>query len=443
MSQLLTEKFAELIESSKYTSIRNSDKGAMALMLENTEAEIARLIAESSMTGDIAQFTPILMPLVRRVYPNLIANDLLGVQPMNMPTGFIYALTNRYTGDGATNKLPAAAQGQVLKLSDLTGIAVGTAITGETSGNVATVVYVEDTLVLVKLAVAGAYLTVEAINPGTVTITAVYTNEASFKKILKGYSGSYTTAAGEVLGTDMREVGFSIDKKSVEAKVRKLKGQYTMEMYQDLKAQHGLLADEELMSLLSYEIQAEIDRECVSFVNDNATILSNTSAFTSASDGSGRWAIEKFRTEVIRLATESKQIGLDTKRGAGNIILCSPKFATMLEQVGSFKTATQDSGVNSPISGGVAGTFDNKFKVVIDQYATSDYATVMYKGEDRRDSMGFFAPYVPLTFQRTMNPDSGQPAIIASTRYALATTPINPEAYARTYGVNFANTILA
>ena len=439
---LLTEKFAELIESSKYTSIRNADKGAMALMLENTEAEIARLMAESSMSGDVAQFTPILMPLVRRVYPNLIANELLGVQPMTMPTGFIYALINRYTGDGAANKLAATAQGQVLKLSDMTGMNVGTVITGDVTGYTATIVYKEDNFVLVKLTVAGQYLTVEGIN-GTITITAVYTNEASFKKLLKGYSGSYTTAAGEVLGTDMREVGFSIDKKSVEAKVRKLKGQYTMEMYQDLKAQHGLLADEELMSLLSYEIQAEIDRECVDFVNSNATVLGNTSAFTSASDGSGRWAIEKFRTEVIRLATESKQIGLDTKRGSGNIILCSPKFATMLEQVGSFKTATQDSSVVSPVSGGVAGIFDNKFKVVIDQYATSDYSTVIYKGEDRRDGMGFFAPYVPLTFQKTMNPDSGQPAIIASTRYALATTPVNPEAYARTYGVNFANTILA
>jgi len=454
----LNEKFVELIESSKYRPLNNSDKMAMQLMLENTAREEALLLSESTMAGDISQFTPILMPMVRRVYPNLIANELLGVQPMTSPTGFIYALTNRYTGDnGTAGKIAPTTKGQILVLTVDDGVnnvvetAVGSILTGGTSGATGKVVYKEGDKYLVQVTSA-AFFTVEAItvtgSDDVVACTAVYTNEASFKRILKSYTGSYTTAAGEILGNDMKEVGFSISKKSVEAKTRALKGMYTLEMAQDLKAQHGLMAEEELMSLMSYEVQAEIDREVVDFVNANATQLANSSAFTASStDGTGRWAIEKFRNEVIRISTESKNIGLNTKRGAGNIILCSPKFATMLEQVGSFKVAEQASNVVSPISGGVAGTFDGKYKVIVDQYAAtgSDYCTVMYKGADRRDAMGFFAPYVPLSFQKVTNQDSGQPAVIAKTRYALDTGPseMNPEAYARTYGVSFANTILS
>jgi hypothetical protein len=249
----------------------------------------------------------------------------------------------------------------------------------------------------------------------------------------------------------MKEIGFSISKKSVEAKVRALKGRYSVEMYQDLKAQHGLLADEEIMSLMSYEIQAEIDREVVDFVNANSTILADTAFTADSTDGTGRWEIEKYRREVIRISKEAAQIGIDTKRGQGNTLLVSPKVATMLEQVGKFKVAEQVSGVVAPTSGGVAGTFDGRFKVIVDQYATSDYCTVLYKGADRRDAMGFFAPYVPLSFQKVTNTDSGQPAIIAKTRYALDTIPgvesatsnDRAKTYSRSFGVNFTNTILS
>jgi len=414
------ENIQALLESSKYAPLTASDSAAMELMLKNTEKEHDKLINEGTMSGDVAQFTPILMPMVRRVYPNLIANEILGVQPMSMPTGFIYALTNEYTGDhdnGENGNL------KIIKTADdASGIAV----------------YSEEDLHLVA---KDADLT-------GLTVTAEFTNEAAFSKILKGYTGRYSTAQAEKLGKDMREVGFSIAKKSVAVESRALKGQYTVEMYQDLKSQHGLLADEEIMSLMSYEMQAEMDREIVDFVNGNATQLADTSAITSRD---GRWEIEKYRTEVIRLSKESAQIGLDTKRGNGNVILCSPKVATMFEQVGSFKGATQISGVNAPVSGGVAGTFDGKYKVIVDQYATSDYATVLYKGADRRDAMGFFAPYVPLSFTKVTHADSGQPAIIAKTRYALDTIPgisspsssDRAEKYARSFGIDFSGTALA
>ena len=454
----LNESIEALIESKKYSNLTNSDSAMMKRMLEMTNKENDRLISEGTLSGDVSQFTPILMPMVRRVYPELIANELLGVQPMSMPTGFIYALTNQYAGSQVSGVsalgTDAGLGAQIVVTS--TQVADGATITGDTSTNVGTVLYSEASgavfMTLVSITI-GSPLGVEAYNTAAGTISAVYTNEASFGKILKGYTGSYLTAQAEALGTDMKEIGFSIAKKSVEAKSRALKGQYSVEMFQDLKAQHGLLADEEIMSLMSYELKAEIDREIVDFVNANATVVPNASniSFSGASDAAGRWEIEKYRTEVIKLSKESKNIGIETKRGQGNVLVVSPQVLTMLEQVGSFKIAEQAEGINAPISGGVAGTFDNKYKVIVDQYATSDYATVLYKGADRRDAMGFFAPYVPLSFTKVTHADSGQPAVIAKTRYALSTIPGVSSAtstdraskYARTFGVNFANTSLA
>jgi hypothetical protein len=428
-----------LIESTKYAALSASDSAAMKLLLQNTEAEHQRLVNEGTLSGDVAQFTPILMPMVRRVYPNLIANEILGVQPMSMPTGFIYALTNQYTGTD-NNKVTPNANAVIVEADAALGLTEGDTELG------GTVVYVEGN----KALIAGATVAVGDTIDTDKTVTAIFSNEAAFSKILKGYTGTYTTAAAEALSKNMREIGFSISKKSVEAKSRALKGQYTVEMYQDLKAQHGLLADEEIMSLMSYEMQAEIDREVVDFVNDNATQLADT-AFSSTVDTTGRWEIERYRAQAIRISKEAAQIGLDTKRGQGNILLVSPKVATMLEQVGTFKTAESVSSVRQPVSGGVAGTFDGRFKVIVDQYATSDYCTVMYKGADRRDAMGFFAPYVPMSFTKVTHADSGQPAVIAKTRYALDTIPgvsapnsnDRAQKYARSFGVNFANTVLA
>ncbi len=436
----MNEKFKDLLESAKYAPLNGSDSAAMGLLLENAERDLNQLINEGTLAGDVAQFTPILMPMVRRVYPTLIANDLLGIQPMTMPTGFIYALTNQYLGTNNNNATPNA-NAVIIELS-----AVSSKVEGDTVFTTGKVLFVDGK----KMLVGGVSPAIGAVIEGAITVVAKYTNEASFKYILKGYTGTYTTAQGEQLGKDMKEIGFSISKKSVEAKVRALKGRYSVEMYQDLKAQHGLLADEEIMSLMSYEIQAEIDREVVDFVNANSTILADTVFTADSTDGTGRWEIEKYRREVIRISKEAAQIGIDTKRGQGNTLLVSPKVATMLEQVGKFKVAEQVSGVVQPTSGGVAGTFDGRFKVIVDQYATSDYCTVLYKGADRRDAMGFFAPYVPLSFQKVTNTDSGQPAIIAKTRYALDTIPgvesatsnDRAKTYSRSFGVNFTNTIL-
>jgi len=411
----MNEDIQKLVESEKYDALtEGADAAMMGMMLENAMEEAEKVLAEGTVSSDVAQFSPIIMPLVRRVYPNLIANELLGVQPMALPTGFIYALTNRYLGNTTGGTIEPTSKGQILVFSANTP-AVGDTVTGvDATGAAATAVvkYVEGDKVLVE--VAGNFLVVAG------DISAVFTNELAFGQVLNKYTGPMTTAQAEVLGDGMSEVGFDIARKSVEAKSRALKGKYSVEMYQDLKSQFGLSADDEIMSLISYEVQAELDREIVNFVNDNATQVANPLT-PSATDG--RWEIEKYRAAVIKMKRESVQIGLDTKRGQGNILVVSPSVATMLEEVGSFTIAGQASNVKQPVAGGVAGTFDNKFKVVVDQFSTSDYATVLYKGADRRDSMGFFAPYVPLSFTKVTKYETGQPAIIAKTRYALETIP--------------------
>ena len=463
MADILTEarEFAQnreyarkVLNSDKFKPLTESERSDMSLYLRNTQSELKNMLNEGTFSSDIAQFTPIILPMVRRVFPNLIANELLGVQPMAMPTGYIYALVNQYIGDGNNFvKDRWEPTGVIYEVADASAINVQTGHEikdGDTT--IGVVLYIEGNKVLcsfdtTKLAVGDTSL-------GS-PITGMYTNEASFSKILKDFTGPYTTPDAEELGVDMREVGFSIARKTVEVENRALKGRYTVEMYQDLKAQHGLTADDELMSLMQYEIQAEMDREVVNFVNSNATQLPDTNFGIPATAADiiipdGRWEIERYRANVVRIAKESTIIGIDTKRGQGNILLVSPLVATMLEQVGSFQAAPVDSKVNSPVSGGVAGKFDNRYKVVIDQYAEGDYCTVLYKGTDRRDSMGFFAPYVPLAFTRVTNFESGQPAIIAKTRYALTTIPgvesansnDRAKTYARSFGVDFSNTIL-
>lgn len=459
-----------LVESSKYTALNNRQKVMMTKLLENTQKDLGKSINEGTLTTDIAQFTPILLPLVRRVFPNLIANHLLGVQEMTMPTGYIYALTNQYLGNGVHKVGDRTTPAGVIYEFDTNiadaitagSITASDVEAGATLGD-GRVIYVEGNKILAsfattKLAVGttiGGDSTADPVIP-PITVTGVYTNEAAFGKILKNFTGPYTTSDAEVLGDKMNEIGFSIARKSIEVKSRKLKGRYTLEMEQDLNSQHQLNAVDELMNLMGYETQAEMDREVVDFVNGNATQLPDTNFAYPASSGSniiipdGRWEIERYRAQVIRISKESQLIGIDTKRGVGNVLLVSPLVATMLEQVGTFTGAPVRSDVVSPVSGGYAGVFDNKYTVVVDQYAEHDYCTVLYKGIDNRDAMGFFAPYVPLQFIKTTNYESGQPAIIAQTRYALETIPgvETPESndraklYARSFGIDFTNTIL-
>ena len=466
----MNEEFKALLESKNYAPLSELASNTLAAVMANTKMETEKGLSEGTIAADVAQFTPFILPMLRRIYPTLIANELLGVQPMSGPTGFIYNLTNRFVGN-AVNQLDPNAGHQVLDVA--TAVGVGGTVTGVDAAGVATT----STVVYVEPAVHGHLNAANAnkfearvlvdnggnnpqavVKPVAGEVLACYSNEAAWMGLLPNYSGSYTTADGEtkgVVGNEMNEVGIAVERKSIEAQTRKLRAEYTIEMYQDLKAMHGILADQELMSLMSYEIKAQTDREVVDFVNANATsetdFVLNDGLAAASLVQDGRWEIEKYRMFATKLSDMSREIGRRNRRGAANKLLVSPKVLTMLEQIGGFTTAPIDSTVNTQIAnGGVVGRFDNKFSVIVDNYAKGEYATLVYKGSNQ-DSMGIYAPYVPVSIQKVVNVPTGQPALIAMTRYGICTSPwvdsaakmgeANP--YASTIGVSFANTVLA
>jgi hypothetical protein len=248
----------------------------------------------------------------------------------------------------------------------------------------------------------------------------------------------------------MSEVGIAVERTQIEAQTRKLRAEYTIEMYQDLKAQHGVLADQELMNLMSYEIKAETDREIVDFVNSRALLkgdfyMSGGYGAPGAVDAfnAGRWEIERYRSLGIRLADESREIGRRNKRGAANKLLVSPKVLTALEAIGGFTTAPMSSTVNANSMNPVAGRFDNKFSVIVDDYADQgEYATLIYKGSNQ-DAMGVYAPYTPVQIQKVNHITTGQPALIAMSRYGLGENPWGGHNYGTTFGVDFTNTVIS
>ena len=456
IQNILNESFSkdfqeELLESSKYSSMDAIQKADVKRLFENTQNFLnQQQINEGTMTADIAQFTPILLPIVRRNYPNLVAHEILGVQPMSMPTGYIYAWVNKYIGDGNRPAETAGKKVVLIKTDKLTDATLNGSVDGvggillhkEENGQGVFALVANPTTLAVGTAVGS-----------NAKIVAVYTNEATFLRILTHYTGSYSTAAGEVLGKDMKELGFEVTKKAIEVQTRKVKTPFTMEMYQDLKNQHGQLADNELINLASNELQAEIDRECIEAVNSWSRVAPNSN-FTSTDykDMKGRWEIERYRAEAVRIDKEAALIGQNIKNGSGaNTLIVSPKVAVMLRQLDGFALSPKFNQLDIPAAGGVAGIFDGRYKVIVDQYATNDYCTVLYKGNERTDAIGFYAPYVPISFTRVQNPDTAQPAIVASTRYALTAIPgvesanalDRAQTYATTYGIDFSKTVLA
>ena len=452
---LLTEKYEDLLESTKMPAIKASEKPNVALLLENQAQEEARLMSEGTVASDVAQFTPIFMPLARRIQPALIANELVGVQPLTSPTGFIYSLAFRYTGMGANyddrtgGRISPVAGGQIIEVT-VTGTAPVKGDVVKVGSNEATVIYVEDNFFLIdaKIGSATATLTDNTADANEIgTIVTTYSNELTFRKILKGYTGSLPTSEAELLGYDMAEVGFEIVQTQIGVESRKLKAEYTVEMYQDLKAMHGLNADEELMNIMAVEVQNELDREIVDKVNSWAAPAGDFKIGGTDASGSSRFELEGMAHLQLKIANESREIARLTRRGAGNVLLVSPKVATVLEQLKGFKAIENSTSVDATAVGvGVIGTF-NKMKVIMDTFASSDYVTVLYKGADRRDAIGYYAPYVPVSFTRVVHPESGQPAIILNTRYGIKENPMNSKEtvglYARTFSVDFSDSLLS
>ena len=407
----LIEKWTPVLEHAEAPAIDSKyKKSVTARLLENQEIALQEernqaqgfvTEAASNATGsNISNFDPVLISLVRRAMPNLIAYDIAGVQPMTGPTGLIFAMKSKYSTQGGTEALFDEADtdfsGTGTHQAEPTGL--GGATDADTDGSIA------DT--------AAADIT-NTFGTGLPTATA----EA------RGTSGG--------AGAAFAEMAFSIEKSTVTAKSRALKAEYTMELAQDLKAIHGLDAEGELANILSAEILAEINREMVRTVLTKAKIgaLQSSTAvsgiFDVATDSDGRWMAEKFKGLVMQLEREANVISKETRRGKGNFVLCSSDVASALAAAGVLDySPALVTNLNVDDTGNTfAGVLNGRMKVYIDPYATIDFACVGYRGSNPYDAGMFYCPYVPLTMVKAIGESDFQPRIGFKTRYGMVTNP--------------------
>ena len=410
LTEHLEQKWSPVLDFDGLPKIKDSYRRAVtAIILENQEkamAEEGRILNEAAPTNsgfgsagsNVDGYDPILISLVRRALPNLIAYDICGVQPMTGPTGLIFAMKSRYkTQDGAEalfNEANTAFAG-----TNAAGV------NGNVSGNFANTNPVFD-----------------------LDTSATY-----------GVGTGMTTSQAEALGDSgsnaFAEMAFSIDKVTVTAKSRALKAEYTMELAQDLKAVHGLDAETELSNILSTEILAEINREVVRTIYRTATKgaafgVTTAGTFDLDTDSNGRWSVEKFKGLVFQIEREANAIARATRRGKGNIIIVSSDVASALAMAGVLDyTPALQANLNVDDTGNTfAGLLHGRIKVYIDPYfggsANGDeLVTVGYKGTSPYDAGLFYCPYVPLQMVRAIGQDTFQPKIGFKTRYGMVANP--------------------
>ena len=378
--------------------------------------------ADSTAAGPTAGFDPVLISLIRRAMPNLVAYDLAGVQPMSGPTGLIFAMRSRFTSQSGTEALFNEAD---------------TAFSGTDAGS--------DTTLTRDFA---------DINVGLGTVTQAGTNPAALNPVGTAATNTaqYTVGQGmptgdaeslDGTGNDaFNQMAFSIEKVTVTAKSRALKAEYSLELAQDLKAIHGLNAEAELANILSTEILAEINREVIRTIYMTAEqgAVSNTSTagnFDLDIDSNGRWSVEKFKGLLFQIERDANAIAQRTRRGKGNMILCSADVASALTMAGILDyTPALNTNLNVDDTGNTfAGTINGKFRVYIDPYSANlsaanaattsgnQYYVVGYKGTSPYDAGLFYCPYVPLQMVRAVGPDSFQPKIGFKTRYGIVSNP--------------------
>ena len=427
----LQEKWSPVLEHPDLPQIEDSYKRAVTtVILENQESalrEDAAFLSESvptSNTSGVSNWDPILISLVRRAMPNLIAYDICGVQPMTGPTGLIFAMRARH----------ASMDGEEALVDETTGAAAN-GFSGDFSNQNA----------------AGT-------TSGPGDIGASESNPAALND--SPSAGTYTFATGmttaqsEALGDSgtnaFAEMSFSIDKSTVTAVSRALKAEYSMELAQDLKAIHGLDAETELANILSTEILAEINREVVRSIYNTAVkgaAINTTTAgiFDLDTDSNGRWSVEKFKGLMFQIERDANAIGQQTRRGKGNMMICSADVASALQMAGvlDYTPALNSNNLNvDDTSTTFAGTLNGRMKVYVDPYsanvAASQYYVCGYKGTSPYDAGFFYCPYVALHMVRAVGENSFQPKIGFKTRYGMAA---NPFARAGAEAANTAATI--
>ena len=402
-SDSLMEKWAPVLEASEAPAFKDAHRKAVtAAVLENTEKALAEERGHSNFTlteaapanatgAGIDNWDPILISLVRRAMPNLIAYDIAGVQPMNGPTGLIFAMKSRYSSQSGTEALFNEAD------TSFSGIGSGSA-TGSSDP------------------FAG-----DSADADSVADYAAGT----------GMSTSAAEALGDGAGPDFAEMAFSIEKATVTAKSRALKAEYTMELAQDLKAIHGLDAETELANILSTEILAEINREIIRTINIVAkqgaqTDTTTAGTFDLDTDSNGRWSIEKFKGLMFQIERDANQIAKDTRRGKGNVLITSSDVASALQMAGvlDYAPALNSNNLQVDDTGNTfAGVLNGRYRVYIDPYTTGNYYVLGYKGSSAFDAGLFYCPYVPLQMVRAVGENTFQPKIGFKTRYGVVANP--------------------
>ena len=413
LSEQYEKKWQPVLEHPDLPKVSDSYRRAVtATILENQERamkEDAGFINEAAPTNStgssVANWDPILISLVRRAMPNLIAYDIAGVQPMTGPTGLIFAMRSRYTSQTGNEALFDEADTDFSSRNaagDSSAGADGTSTT-EHRGT----------------------------NPGILNDGGAQGENYSRGQ---GMTTANAEALGDASGNQFAEMAFSIEKSTVTARSRALKAEYTMELAQDLKAIHGLDAETELANILSAEILAEINREVVRTIYINAekgAAVNTTTAgvFDLDTDSNGRWSVERFKGLMFQLERDANRIAQRTRRGKGNMIICSADVASALQMAGVLDyTPALNNNLSVDDTGNTfAGTLNGRYKVYVDPYsansAAKQYYVVGYKGTSPYDAGIFYCPYVPLQMVRAVGQDTFQPKIGFKTRYGLVANP--------------------
>ena len=417
LAEEVQNKWKPVLEHADLPTIDTAHKRAVtAQILENTENALRedamngvsqQLLGEAPVNaaGNVSNFDPVLISLVRRSMPNLIAYDICGVQPMTGPTGLIFAMRSKYANSTQLNEEAFYNEANTGHASRL-GAGVNAANVGAASAT--------------------------AVGANTVGTAPGASNNAGNSTY--NYTMGLLLGSGEKLGDSgytFPEMGFSIEKVTVSAKTRALKAEYTLELAQDLKAIHGLDAETELSNILSGEILAEINREVVRSIiitaERGATEGTTTAGiFDLDTDSNGRWSVEKFKGLLFQIERECNQIAKQTRRGKGNIIICSSDVASALQMAGvlDYAPALNSNNLNVDDTGNTfAGVLNGRIKVYIDPYAGTNFLVVGYKGSNAFDAGLFYCPYVPLQMVRAVDPNSFQPKIGFKTRYGMAPNP--------------------
>ena len=422
-SEALQEKWQPVLNHPDLPQITDAYKRAVtAVILENQEKELKeskQFLSEAEMsTADaVANWDPVLISLVRRSMPNLMAYDICGVQPMSGPTGLIFAMKARM-GEGATGTAEALFNEADTQDS---GYAAATNAGSEPG--------------VLNDSGATAPVTTDADEPDIWGI-----NTAGDYNVKPGS----TTAAGEALGSSpaFQDMGFTIEKATVTARTRALRAAYTMELAQDLKAIHGLDAEAELSNILSTEILAEINREVVRTIyvtaKEGAQTTADPGIMNLDTDSNGRLSVEKFKGLMFQIERDCNDIGILTRRGKGNILVCSADVASALSMAGVLDVGGGANGSGnmnvdpSPEGSTFAGTINGRIKVFVDPYnsvvsasAANNWYVAGYRGSNAYDAGLFYCPYVPLQMVRAVSESTFQPRIAFKTRYGMAMNPMS------------------